>query len=49
VNSPKIRLAPRQKEKLLRNMWLLHDSRWFHESLERLGLDDGALGLVMNG
>jgi hypothetical protein len=39
VNSPKIKLAPRQKEKLLRNIWLLHDGRWFLKSAEQLGFD----------
>lgn len=39
MNSPKIKLAPRQKEKLLRNIWLLHDGRWFLKSVEHLGFD----------
>jgi hypothetical protein len=34
-----IKLAPRQKEKLLRNIWLLHDRRWFLKSAEQLGFD----------
>jgi hypothetical protein len=39
VNSPNIKLAPRQKEKLLRNIWLLHDGRWFLKSVEQFGYD----------
>ena len=39
MNSPSIKLAPRQKEKLLRNIWLLHDGRWFLKSVEQLGFD----------
>jgi len=39
VNSPNIKLAPRQKEKLLRNIWLLHDGRWFLKSVEQFGFD----------
>ena len=38
--SPKqIRLTARQKEKLLRNIWLLHDGRWFLKSAEQFGFD----------
>ena len=48
MNSPSIKLAPRQKEKLLRNIWLLHDGRWSLKSAEQLGFDDGARGLMMN-
>jgi len=32
-------LAAEQKEKLLRNIWLLHDGRWFLKSVERFGFD----------
>ena len=39
MNSPSIKLAPRQKEKLLRNIWLLHDGRWFLKSVEQFGFD----------
>jgi hypothetical protein len=38
--SPKeIKLTARQKEKLLRNIWLLHDGRWFLKSAEQFGFD----------
>jgi hypothetical protein len=38
--SPKqIRLTTRQKEKLLRNIWLLHDGRWFLKSAEQFGFE----------
>jgi len=39
VNSPNIKLAPKQREKLLRNIWLLHDGRWFLKSTEQFGFD----------
>jgi hypothetical protein len=39
VNSPKTKLGPKQKEKLLRNIWLLHDGRWFLKSVEQFGFD----------
>jgi len=39
MGSRKIKLAPEQKEKLLRNIWLLHDGRWFLKSAEQLGFD----------
>jgi hypothetical protein len=41
--------VPRQREKLLRNIWLLHDGRWFLKSAERLGFDTATelnLGVV---
>jgi len=34
-----VRLTAEQKEKLLRNIWLLHDGRWFLKSAEQLGFD----------
>jgi len=38
--SPKtIRLTAEQRERLLRNIWLLHDGRWFLKSVEQLGFD----------
>jgi len=39
MSSKNIRLAPEQKEKLLRNIWLLHDGRWFLKSVEQFGFD----------
>jgi hypothetical protein len=35
----KVNLTPEQKERLLRNIWLLHDGRWFLKSVERFGFD----------
>jgi hypothetical protein len=38
--SPKeVRLIAEQREKLLRNIWLLHDGRWFLKSVEQFGFD----------
>jgi len=38
--SPKeVKLTAGQKEKLLRNIWLLHDGRWFLKSVEQFGFD----------
>ena len=34
-----VSLSPTQKEKLLRNIWLLHDGRWFLKSAEQFGFD----------
>jgi hypothetical protein len=39
VSSKEVRLTAGQKEKLLRNIWLLHDGRWFLKSVERFGFD----------
>src|SRR4030043_274286 len=34
-----VKLTAGQKEKLLRNIWLLHDGRWFLKSVEQFGFD----------
>jgi hypothetical protein len=34
-----VKLTSEQKEKLLRNIWLLHDGRWFLKSIMLLGFD----------
>jgi hypothetical protein len=34
-----IKLTPRQKEKLLRNIWLAHDGRWLLKLAEKFGFD----------
>jgi hypothetical protein len=39
MNTKEVRLTPRQKEKLLRNIWLLHDGRWFLKSTMLLGFN----------
>lgn len=42
--SPKeITLTAGQKEKLLRNIWLLHDGRWFLKSVQQLGFDTATM------
>ena len=35
----KMKLTAKQKEKLLRNIWLLHDGRWFLKSTMLIGFD----------
>jgi hypothetical protein len=37
--SEETKLTAEQREKLLRNIWLLHDGRWFLKSVEELGFD----------
>ena len=38
--SPKeVKLTPEQREKLLRNAWVLHDARWFLKAIEEFGFD----------
>ena len=39
MNPKRVELTARQKEKLLRNIWLLHDGRWFLKSVEQFGFD----------
>jgi len=39
MSTRKVKLTPKQKEKLLRNIWLLHDGRWFLKSVEQFGFD----------
>ena len=39
MSTKRINLTPDQKEKLLRNIWLLHDGRWFLKSIVHFGFD----------
>ncbi len=39
MSSRKVNLTTRQREKLLRNIWLLHDGRWFLKSVDQFGFD----------
>lgn len=39
MNQKKVKLTPKQKEKLLRNIWLLHDGRWMLKSAEEFGFN----------
>ena len=39
MSSKEVKLTVEQKEKLLRNIWLLHDGRWFLKSVEQFGFD----------
>jgi len=39
MSSTEVQLTPAQKEKLLRNIWLLHDGRWFLKSIAKFGFD----------
>src|SRR4030042_3570917 len=39
MSAKKVKLTSRQKEKLLRNIWLLHDGRWFLKSVMQSGFD----------
>jgi len=39
MSAKEIKLTSKQKEKLLRNIWLLHDGRWFLKSVMLLGFD----------
>jgi hypothetical protein len=41
MSSKEVKLTPEQKEKLLRNIWLLHDGRWFLKSVMQFGFDAG--------
>jgi len=47
--SPKeVKLTPEQRERILRNIWLSHDGRWFLKSAEEFGFDTAAkLNLVV--
>ena len=49
MSPKKVKLTTGQKEKLLRNIWLLQDGRWFLKSVERFGFDTATelnLGVV---
>jgi hypothetical protein len=39
MSPKKVGLKAKQKEKLLRNIWLLHDGRWFLKSVMQVGFD----------
>jgi len=39
VTPREIKLTPGQKERLLRNIWLLHDGRWFLKLIAQFGFD----------
>jgi hypothetical protein len=39
MSSLKINLSQAQKERLLRNIWLLHDGRWFLKAIVKFGFD----------
>ena len=39
MSTKKIKLKPKQKEKLLRNIWLAHDVRWLLKSAKEFGFD----------
>jgi len=39
MSSKKAKLTREQKERLLRNIWLLQDGRWFLKSVDRFGFD----------
>lgn len=39
MSAQQVELIAEQKEKLLRNIWLLHDGRWFLKSVEQFGFD----------
>jgi hypothetical protein len=39
MDQKETKLTAEQREKLLRNIWLLHDGRWFLKSVEQFGFD----------
>jgi hypothetical protein len=39
MSAKEVKLTAEQKEKLLRNIWLLHDGRWFLKSTEQFDFD----------
>jgi hypothetical protein len=39
VTTKRVKLTPEQKEKLLRDIWVLNDGRWFLKSAEQFGFD----------
>jgi hypothetical protein len=39
MSPKKVKLTSKQREKLLRNIWLLHDGRWLLKSAEEFGFD----------
>lgn len=39
MSSKQVKLTPDQKEKILREIWILHDGRWFLKSIKEFGFD----------
>jgi hypothetical protein len=39
VNGQVVKLTPEQKERILRDLWILHDGRWFIKSVGEVGFD----------
>jgi hypothetical protein len=39
VTAKRVKLTPEQREKLLRDIWILNDGRWFLKSAEQFGFD----------
>ena len=39
MSAKKVKLTSRQRETLRRNIWLLHDGRWFLKSIMQFGFD----------
>ncbi|MDH5375397.1 MAG: hypothetical protein OEY39_07235 [Candidatus Bathyarchaeota archaeon] len=39
MKKTKLRLTTEQREKMLRNLWLLHDGRWFLKAIGEFGFD----------
>jgi len=39
MNKAKLRLTAEQREKILRNLWLLHDGRWYLKAVGEFGFD----------
>ncbi len=39
MGGKEIELTAKQREKLLRNIWVLHDGRWFLKSIVKFGFD----------
>lgn len=40
MNTKIIQLSSGQREKILRNLWILHDARWFLKTIGELGFDN---------
>ena len=40
MNSKQVILTPEKKEHILRDIWILHDARWFLKTVVELGFDE---------
>ncbi|NVM54877.1 MAG: hypothetical protein HWN66_14330 [Candidatus Helarchaeota archaeon] len=39
MSTKEIKMSPEKRERILRNLWILHDGRWFLKTVKEIGFD----------